>query len=323
MSFKDILGQNAPIRILQAYISEGRLAGGYLFTGPRGIGKKLVALTLAKALNCLEGAIDSCDQCASCRKVDSATHPDVQVIETLENETEIKIEYIRQLKSRICLRPYEGKKKVFIINDAHKLNPESSNALLKVLEEPPKDSLIILVTDKPALLFKTIISRCKTVRFMPQRRQELEKALNEDFGFDRPESHYLSFFYEGRLADALKMKGKDVLKEKNRLIDNFVLKRSGGFSYSSAPDRDTLREDLNILAGYFRDIYLLKIGMPHAELINLDRRSELLRVMAVYSFSQLNEILSLISSSLDFLEHNVNAKLLMHNLSLAIGQRQI
>lgn len=321
MSFNDILGQELPIQILQGYISEGRLAGGYLFLGPQGIGKKLAAITLAKTVNCLEATTDSCDRCSSCRKIEAATHPDVHVIEPQDDEAEIKIEYIRKLKSDIALRPYEGKKKVFIINDAHKLNPESSNALLKVLEEPPKDSLIILITDRPALLFKTVISRCKTVRFFPQRRQELEAALKKDFGFESTSSHYLAFFYEGRLGSALKMKGKDILKEKNYLIDSLVLKRHDSFNYTETPNRDELKLQLNILAGYFRDIYLIKIGSPHAELINLDRSAELLRVMSRYSFSELNEILGLISNSLSYLDHNINAKLLLHNLSLAIGQR--
>ena len=221
MSFSTIKGQDNPVSILQSYLERNRLAGGYLFTGPEGVGKKLTAKILAKTLNCQEGGLDSCDRCPSCLKIEKDQHPDVHLIES--DGQEIKIESIRQLQREISFRPYEGKKKVFIIDKAHTLNPESSNALLKILEEPPKDSVIILVTDKPNLLFKTIISRCKAIKFPALKRSELKGVLKLEHGFSDEMAHFLAYYSEGRIGYALRLKDSGILCQKNAVIDIFAL----------------------------------------------------------------------------------------------------
>jgi DNA polymerase-3 subunit delta' len=312
MSFKDIRGQDKPIRILQGYIEQSRLEGGYLFTGPEGVGKKLVAQTLAKAVNCEAGFIDCCDTCASCMKIETNRHPDVHIIEG--SEPEIKIESIRQLQRDISLRPYEGKRKVFIIDNAHKLTAEAQGAILKILEEPPKGSLIILTSDKPALLFKTIISRCKLLKFFPLKRTELKDIFRKDYSLDANMAHFVAYFSEGRLGRALRLKDTDVLRQKNRIIDRFVLSRKPSDLAHLPIEREDVRSYLNILASWFRDIYLLKVGMPHSEIINLDRKDELLKLMGRFSFPDLNEILHSISDSIAYLERNINVKLLLYDL---------
>lgn len=117
--------------MLQGCLEQGRLQGGLLFTGPQGVGKKLMAETLAKAVNCEQLQTDSCDRCVSCLKIDRHVHPDIHLIES--DESEIKIDDIRQLQREICLRPYEARFKVFILNDAHRLTAEASGALFKNL----------------------------------------------------------------------------------------------------------------------------------------------------------------------------------------------
>jgi len=317
MSFSTIKGQIGPINILKKYIEQSCLAGGYLFTGPQGIGKKLVAKTLAKTVNCLEAGLDSCDACISCKKIDNNQHPDVHIIEA-EEACEIKIEYIRQLQKEINLKPYEAKVKVFIIDDAHNLTAEASNALLKILEEPPKNSLIILISDKQALLFKTIISRCKILKFAALKRAELEIILKEDYSVEKNLAHFLAYFSEGSFGTALKFKDRDIMREKNKIIDSFVLSRKGGFENLSIQNREEVSGYFNILATWFRDIYLIKVGLPHSEIINFDRRDELLKSMSEFSFSDLNEILSSISESILSLGQNMNVKLVLHNFSSII-----
>ena len=312
MSFKNIQGEELPIQILQSYIKESRLSGGYLFVGPEGVGKKLTAKTLAKAVNCLEEKSDCCDACASCKKIENNQHPDVHIIES--DDSEIKIEYIRQLQREINFKPYEGRKKVFIIDKAHRLNPESSNALLKVLEEPPKDSLIILVTDKPSLLFKTVISRCKILKFSALKREELEGFLKRDYGFDNDLAHFLAYFSEGRLGHALKFKDADIIRQKNRVIDRFALSPRLSLEGLALQNKEEIRSYLNILATWFRDIYLIKVGLPHSEVINSDRKTELLKVMGKFSFPDLNEIFDSISEAILQIEQNINVKLLIYNL---------
>ncbi len=318
MSCKDIKGQPRPIDLLQGYLKTGQIPGAFLFCGAEGIGKNLAAINFAQALNCLENPIDACGSCSSCAKISKKDHPDIHEISTQDSD-EIKIEQVRDLKRSINLRPYEAKKKVFIINDAHRLNPESSNALLKVLEEPPGNSLIILITAKPQLLFKTIISRCQLIRFYPLNRDILRDILVRDYSVSAEDAHYLSFYCEGRLGSALKLKNEDVLAFKNSVIDGFIFSHDSLFIDGLASqDRQQIAGQINILAGWFRDIYFAKIGMPAAALINLDRQDNLMRAASRYSELEINEIITTLTKSLMFLEGNINTKLLLSNLRIEI-----
>lgn len=316
MSFKDIRGNLKAIEVIKAGISRDTLFGAYLFTGPEGVGKMLSAKVLAKALNCLENTADSCDACPSCLKIEKGSHPDVSIVDALGSE--IKIEYIRQLQRDISLRPYEARKRVFIINNAHDLNPESSNAFLKILEEPPKNSLIILVTSKPGSLFKTILSRSKTVRFYPLKRQELEELLKNNYALDAQISHFLAYFSEGSIGKALYLKDRDIIREKNRIIDALFSASVGTPGNYPENKREDIRGMLDILVSWFRDIYLVKSGMPEKEIIHLDRKSDILRLVNRYSFPELDAIVNAISNSLLYLGQNVNTKLLLANLQLTL-----
>jgi len=316
MSFGAIRGQEQSINILQDSMEQGRLQGSLLFVGPEGVGKKLVAKTLAKAVNCLQDNLDSCDRCPSCLKIDNNQHPDVHMIQS--DNAEIKIEYIRQLQRDISFKPYEGRKKVFMIDNAHRLTAEASSALLKILEEPPKNSLIILITDKPALLFKTIISRCKISKFYPLARIKLQEILEKNYDLNTPLAHFLAYFSEGRLGCALRLKERQAFTEKNAVIDNFVFSRRPQLNSLSKQDRDKIKNYLNILATWFRDVVLVKIGMPHSEIIHFDRKDDLLRLMSRFSLLDLNEIMDSISKAIFYLDRNINIKLLLYELSNSI-----
>jgi len=318
MSFKDIKGQEKPINFLKESIQYQHLAGAYLFLGPEGVGKSMVAKTLAKVLNCLEEGLDACETCPSCIKIEKNQHPDVHFVASVGDEDEqgeaIKIEDIRQLQRQINLRPFEGRKKVFIIDNAHQMTAESANALLKILEEPPKNSLIILISSKSTRLFKTIVSRCRMIKFSPLPRKELEVTLKDEYHLVSEQAHFYSFFAEGRLGTALALKDTDIFNEKNLVIDQFISANNASFDNLAAKDRESLRRYLNLLVVWLRDIYLLKSGLPYAEIINLDRKEQLLKLMGNYSFSELDEALKFISQALLYLEQNVNAKLIFANL---------
>lgn len=321
MSFSAIKGQDRPIGIIREYIKQTRVGRGYLFTGPEGVGKRLAAKTFAKALNCECQDSDPCDQCASCLKIEGAQHPDVHSIgeSGIDSSASVKIEDIRQLQKEANLRPYEGRQKIFIIDNAHNLTPEAGNALLKVLEEPPKDSSIILISAKAALLFKTIISRCQIVKFYPMERPELSGMLTRDYGLSNDFAHFLAFFSEGRIGQALRLKDTDIFAKKNTVIDGFCIGRKSVSGAMGDETRQGMRGILNILAVWFRDVYLLKAGMPDTELINLDRKQDLLRAAAGYSFAGLDNILNFISDSLLRIEQNVNSKLLLSNLKWSLN----
>lgn len=319
MPFSDIKGQDRALEMLRAYLDGGHLEGGYLFAGPASVGKKMTAKMLSQALNCVENNNEACGLCPSCLKIKGDSHPDVHIISS--DEAQLKIESVRQLQKEINLRAYEGKFKVFIIDNAHTLTSEAANCLLKVLEEPPKFSLIILITDKPNLLFKTILSRCKIVKFNAAKREELNKTLSGDYGVDNSFAHFLSYFSEGRLGEALRLKDSGILSRKNDIIDRFGIPSSSGVEGIGIEDKQDFCSMLNILSAWFRDIYLIKSGIPDSELINLDRREDLLKTMDRFSYSDLDRIIGVISNTILCLERNINTKLLLHNLKAQIWEK--
>jgi DNA polymerase-3 subunit delta' len=316
MSFKSIKGQDKAINVLRAYVRNASLEGGYIFTGAQGIGKKMTALALAKELNCLDSDADACAPCYSCLKINSSQHPDVHIIS--EDEAQIKIESVRILQKNMSLRAYEGKYKVFIIDNAHTLTAEASNCLLKVLEEPAKNSLIILVSDKPNLFFKTVLSRCKIVKFSALKREDLEGILKRDYNIEDGFAHFLAYFTEGRLGLALKLKDDGILVKKNSIIDKFVLSPKPNAQSAAGNSREDVRGALNLLSSWFRDIYILKVGMPKNEVINSDRLPDLLRSTSRFSCTELDMILNNISVSISWLDKNVNNRLLMYNLGIEL-----
>jgi len=319
MPFADIKGHDLQIGMLKSDLQAQSLAGAYLFSGQEGLGKYLAAITFAKAINCLNSEGDACGVCVSCRKIDKGEHPDVHFLEPQEGSDALKVEDVRQLQRKVSLRPYEAKKNIVLIREAHCLTAEAANALLKTLEEPPEHAVFILTSSKQALLFKTVISRCRIIRFAPLARQALEEIMENDFGIEQPRAHFLGYFSEGRIGYALALRESDLLREKNRIIDEFALSPAG--SAETVKEKEDLRVVLNVLATWFRDIYMVKTGLPHSELINLDRRDELLGFINRYAWPALDSIMNTISESLFYLERNVNTKLLLLNVRAQICQK--
>jgi len=167
VSFSDFQEQKEIATQLRRSLERGRLAHAYLFAGPRGSGKEAMARTLAKALNCSEKEHDSCDHCDSCRRVDEGVHPDVYWVRPESKSRRIQIEQMREFMKSVNLRSSMGGVKVGIVVDADCLGEEASNAFLKTLEEPPAQTVIVLLTTDPQRLLPTILSRCLRISFGP------------------------------------------------------------------------------------------------------------------------------------------------------------
>lgn len=172
MAFKDFAGKEQGVQLLQRSLERGRLAHGYLFTGGQVQQLETVARTLAKTLNCRNPvragsgtAVDCCDQCINCRKIEEAGHPDVHWVRPESKSRVIVIDQVRDLMRDINLKPAEAEHKVSIIVDAERMNVAAANAFLKTLEEPPPRSVLILLSTDAARLLETILSRCLRITF--------------------------------------------------------------------------------------------------------------------------------------------------------------
>jgi DNA polymerase-3 subunit delta' len=192
MALKDVIGQDRAVNILVRTLARDRVPSAYLFAGESGIGKRFTALNFAKALNCLGGDAegegrtaapmaghtsrpDACDECSSCRKIEAMTHPDLVVV--APEKGEIRIGEIRAVEEALSLRPFEGRRKVVIIDDADTMNQAAANAFLKTLEEPPDESLLMLIAAHPDMLPETIRSRCCRLNFVPLAPDACAKVI--------------------------------------------------------------------------------------------------------------------------------------------------
>jgi DNA polymerase-3 subunit delta' len=181
MAWDRVRGHEANRAGFEAALVRGRLGHAYLFTGPAGVGKRLFAAELAKALLCESppGPLASCDRCAACHLCDAGTHPDVFIAQTPEDKLELPVETIREFCAQLALKPSRGVRKVGIVEDADDFNEESANAFLKTLEEPGPGSLLLLLATAEEGQLPTIRSRCQVVRFRPLPAADVAAVLKE------------------------------------------------------------------------------------------------------------------------------------------------
>ncbi|OTA42199.1 MAG: hypothetical protein A6D92_00885 [Symbiobacterium thermophilum] len=194
------------VDLLRRAVAGGRVAHAYLFAGPAGVGKRLVALELARSLNCLEPrAGEACGACRSCLKLSAEppVHPDVTVVEP--EGRMIRTEQMRQVQNEVYARPTEGRYKVVIIDGAERMNAESGNRLLKVLEEPPPYACFVLLTTNAAGVLPTIVSRCQIVHFSPLPAEAIAAVLQEKAGIGPGEARLFASLSGGSVGAALAM----------------------------------------------------------------------------------------------------------------------
>ncbi|GAG44939.1 unnamed protein product, partial [marine sediment metagenome] len=190
-----------------------------LFYGPRGIGKKDMALVLAKAMNCERKKDDACEVCASCKAINAGNFPDV--LEISPEKEVIKIDQMRILRKIAYLKPMMGKKRVFVVVDADKMTEEAANSLLKILEEPPLFSYIILVAYNPFMIISTIKSRCQVLNFSPVSKEEIGKILVEK-GYEEKKARIISLLVRGNLKQALSLEWEEVQDKRAKAWQLFL-----------------------------------------------------------------------------------------------------
>ena len=294
MSFRSIQGQDRAISALRRALQSDRVAHAYLFAGCEGVGKMTVAVEFAKALVCSAGSDDACDSCPACAKVLHWNHPDVHRIEPEGAGRQIKIDPVREQVIRpLSLKPFEAGRKIVLMDDAHAMNADSANCLLKTLEEPPPNSVLILVTSRPDQLLETILSRCQMIRFAPLAPGFIQREL-EARGIAKDIAALLSQSSGGSLGHALKMAGEQELPEaRRRLLDVFVgleeanIIESAAIFTSLVAQLAAFRSDdagtnvraesrsvtewlLDLAVLFYRDVAVRQVGFETGQLANAD-----------------------------------------------------
>jgi DNA polymerase-3 subunit delta' len=354
MSFVDVLNQEIPKRILSGALKKDMLASAYLFYGEVGTGKWALALEVAKAINCEDDKNKPCDECLSCRKIDKLIHPDVKTIFPVpsvkteeekerfkrekikdpyaivkfEKNVNIPVDEIREMQNNLYLKPFEGKKKVVIITEVENMHPSSANSLLKTLEEPPKDSHLILTTTDINRLLPTVVSRCQQIRFSKIPSLLIEKRLNERYQIPSDKASFYAKISNGSLGKAL-----DYIQGEKENIRNdaiLLLETSGESNTGKIIDKvdeflnswnkNSILEMFEFLISLFRDIYLTLEASNKEQLLNYDIAFEVVKLSERFKRqNKVEEALKLIDQiRIDCKTKNANLKLALLTLCLKL-----
>lgn len=301
--FDRLTGNERVKKLLRRTLETGRSAGAMLFAGEDGVGKKLFALEVAKALNCRSPqGLEACDACPACVRIGKfnypqssesddwkgiiwTDHPDVGLV--VAPKRVLLVEQMRLIEREANYRPYEGKARLFLIEDADKLNDASANALLKVLEEPPHTSHIVLLTSRPAMLLPTIRSRCQIVRFAPISAPEIEEHLIRNKIAGGAEARIRARVARGSLGRALDGGFDDYVRQRESMLtilkalavsdDRIQLLRSAE-EFNDARHKDEFESSLDILETLIRDAWMLSLDAPSENVVNEDLLPQLAKV---------------------------------------------
>jgi DNA polymerase-3 subunit delta' len=324
MSFKQIVGQDRQINILKNVVKRGTVAHAYLFTGIPGIGKRSTAIAMAKALNCKTTTGDFCGSCTSCKKIEHTTHPDIHWIEP-EGDY-IKIDQIRKMQEQISYTLYEGKHKLVILNKAERMNPQSSNCLLKTLEEPPPHTTLILLTSAPYHLLSTLRSRCQRVMFQPLPIELIVKLLQEKGGDNNDKLNLIASLSGGSPGKAIQWMETGALQEREELFEKInhlnkcFITEIFDLAASLGEDKAVLLKRLELLKLWIRDLLIFKATDQSRYLINRDLVKKVTTLASQLSWSNLFKKAAIVDEVQSALLSNVNPRLAMETMLLKFYQ---
>lgn len=324
LALSEIKGQNNAVRYLTKCLSSGRITNGYLFTGPEGVGKALTARAFISSLICPDRDQHRrpCMVCSSCRRIEAMEHPDVKWVlpEKKENvkKKSVKIEQIRNVIEVLSLKPYEAPLIACVIEDAHLMTTEAANALLKVLEEPPGNAMIILLTSKKELLLPTVISRCSEVRFLPLAVGDTRDIIMSGSpGIGEETATFLAYFSQGSPGAALSMIEEDLESRKNEILDLMELilqSKLGSCMIWDTNDAEQIAKDLEILIMLLRDAAVAREGTYESVLNKGITSADVFRIFEGYSIDKIYQIAERAITLKFALSGNVNPKLVAQAL---------
>ena len=336
--------------MLTAVLEKGTIPHALLFTGPNGVGKQSAAMAFAMALNCSEGlgyskrvsnispstsalntnlppGINACGICKACRNISSNTHPDY--IQIKPKGPNIRIHQIRELLQTLAMRPYEAEFRVVVISEAHFMNPESSNALLKVLEEPPPRTVLILTATGKAELLPTVVSRCRHVRFNPLPMDTLVRLLIEDHNIEKEQAAALAGLSDGGVDRALQLyrdgwleKRDWILAEEREFLGHFKEESSLASLFALANElalkTETALTALHILKTLYRDILVCRY--QPGQLIHSDIAEVILKAAETSSDGELLCKITAIDRAQKDIQDNANSRLTLEALFLTLAK---
>ena len=333
-----VIGQERAVALLQSDLRAGRAARAYLLMGPEHVGKMTLALDLACALNC-EGDEAPCGECRQCQRIREGKHADVRTVVRLRDpersdqrlSLEIKIGQIRELQHDASLQPFEGRFRVFIIGEAHRLNAEAANCLLKTLEEPPAHTVLVLLTTDEDGVLPTIRSRCQRAELRPLGVVALERLLREGWEVAPERAGLLARLSHGCVGWALQaLADQGQLEERAELVERLLRLQEGGVvdtfafaadlasRYASEPDR--VEATLDLWQDLWHDIMLMKTANEQY-VTNVDVLDRLRATALHVTLAQILDFIQRLRQTKVALRQNANPRLALEVLMLDLPLR--
>jgi DNA polymerase-3 subunit delta' len=368
MAWQSILDQERVVTALRRALSSERVAHAYLFHGPDGVGKRAVALEMARALQCTEQAEEACGECRACQKTRRMVHPDVHVlfpypkgtdeddvaarIDRLGESPYAAVDYVRRpslsdptetsnkqvmyhiervqddLLRPMSFRPAEGQYKVAVLTDVEHMNETAANAFLKLLEEPPPQTIFLLTTSRPEQLLPTIISRCQRLRFDPLLPESIEEALVEREGMAADTASMLARMADGSYSRALDLsENEDLMASRELVLDYFraaytqkVSSLTDCIDELSSRGRERVKNMLRLMLRWVRDLMLYRTMGDEAPLVNVDQADAVARFCDNLPDADLEGMVTLVEEALHLTERNVRLSLILTALAQSLAR---
>jgi len=320
-TFAAVRGHDRAKEQLRRALARDRLAHAVLITGPEGVGKQRLARALMALMACEGEGAEPCGQCAGCRQQAAGSHPDLRVLEIPPGKKEIRVEAVRELRSFVQLSPLTARRKVAIINDAHALNVNAQNALLKTLEEPPPRSLLILITHAPGALLPTVRSRCQRIHCAPLPDDDVREILQHDCQVPEQEAGLAAAYAEGSPGRALQL--RRALGERRQALLAHLAELPGARyvrlaqMIQDATGRDDPALPLAVMLTWYRDQAVQAVGAGAVGWRNADL---LARMPAASAESAGRHADAVIESLARLRRGNPNRQLLLEALFLRLSR---
>jgi len=324
MKLTEIAGNKRILEYFQRAIKNATLGHAYLFSGPAGVGKSTLAQTICKVLLCKNPEEDGpCGACTSCRKFESGNHPDFHFYEP--EGLYFKIDQVRQIIHHASLKPMESQWKTFLLENVHYMREEAANAFLKVLEEPPGQTIFFLISEGSEVLLSTIRSRCQIFEFQPLQPEEIQQWLMKRNQISEQEAIHLSLSTHGSPGKALNANAEQYQEIRDKVLvalETAVLPKTYYTLVDAiraiAVDRTEMAERLLILEELTRDLILLRSSIS-VRLVHEDVRNRLLAMVDTVEPGILDNFYQeLLQAREAILKINANISLTLQSLLLPL-----
>ena len=325
--FRDIIGHEQIKEHLQNAITMDKISHAYIINGPDKSGKKMLAEAFAMALQCETGGTDGCMECHSCKQAMNHNQPDIIYV-SHEKPNTISVDDIRsQVNNDIGIKPYSSKYKIYIVDEAEKMNVQAQNALLKTIEEPPAYAVILLLTTNADTFLPTILSRCVTLNIKVVPDEKIKKFLMKEYQIPDYQADVCVAFAQGNVGKAIQLavssdfnELKAAVLQLMKRLDDIEIYEMGAAIKQINEYKLTINDYFDLMMIWYRDILLFKATGDVNGLIFKDEVYDIKRQEEKSSYRGIENILEALHKAQIRLNANVNFDLVIELLLLTIKE---